>query len=92
MESYLNQDKDVVNSVNIRSINWKGDLREKAIRCVIEDDHETEKQAEVNNDLNVEQPELKIWSSQAVSSIVDDLNSFCKTAFAKCIEFHHMTA
>ena len=49
VDSYLNQDKESVtsvNSVDIRSINWKEDLREKAIRCVIEDDDERLKRVE----------------------------------------------
>ena len=49
VDSYLNQDKGSVtsvNSVDIRSINWKEDLREKAIRCVIEDDDERLKRVE----------------------------------------------
>ena len=38
---YLNQDEDEVTSVNtvdIRSINWKDDLMKKTIPWVIEDD------------------------------------------------------
>ena len=76
----LNQDKDEVTSVktvNICSINWKDNLREIAILWVIEDDGGTEKQAEADDDFDIEQTELKIRSSQAASSIVDDLNSFC---------------
>ena len=44
VNTYLHQDKYEVTSVNtvdIRSINWKEDLREKPILCVIEDDDET---------------------------------------------------
>ena len=80
--SYQNQDEDAVTSVNtvdIRSINWREDLRGKTICCVIEDHHETEKQAETDGDFDTEQPELKIRSNQAALSIVDDLNSFCET-------------
>ena len=52
---------------------------EKAIFCVIQDDDETEKRVEADDDFNIEQLELKIWSSQAVFSNVDNLNSFCET-------------
>ena len=41
INSYLNQDEDEVTSVNtvdIRSINWKDNLMEKAVSWVIEDD------------------------------------------------------
>ena len=40
---------------------------------------ETKKQAEADNVFDTEQPELKICSSQAALSIVDDLNSFWET-------------
>ena len=46
---------------------------------MIEDDDEMEKQLDADDDFDFEQPELKIWSYQAALSIVDDLNSFCKT-------------
>ena len=51
----------------------------KAIRFAIEEDDETEKQAEADDDFDIEQPELKIRSSQAALSIADDLNNFCET-------------
>ena len=54
-------------------------MREKAIRFAIEGDDETERQAEAHDNFDIEQPELKIQSSQAALSIVDDLNNFCKT-------------
>ena len=54
-------------------------MREKAIRFAIEGDDETEKQAEADDDFDIERPELKIRSSQAALSIVDDLNNFCET-------------
>ena len=82
VDSYLNQDEDAVTSVNtvdIHSMNWKEDMREKAIRFAIEGDDETEKQAEADDDFDIERPELKIRSSQAALSIVDDLNNFCET-------------
>ena len=37
------------------------------------------KQVEAKDDVDIERLELKIQSSQAALSIVDDLNSFCKT-------------
>ena len=80
VDSYLNQDEDTVTSVNaidIHSMNWKEDMREKAIRFAIEGDDDTEKQAESDNDFDIEQQELKIRSSQAALSIVDDLSNFC---------------
>ena len=82
VDSYLNQDEDVVtsvNMVNIHSINWKDDMREKAIRLAIEGGEETEKQAEADYDFDIERPELKIRPSQATLSIVHDLNNFCET-------------
>ena len=63
VDSYLNQDKDTVtsvNAVNIHSINWKEDMREKAIRFAIEADDEPEKQAETDDKFDIERPELKI--------------------------------
>ena len=60
-------------------MNWKEDMREKAIRFMIEGDGETEKQAEPDDDFDIEQPELKIQSSLAALSISVDLNNFCKT-------------
>ena len=60
-------------------MNWKEDMREKAIRFSIQGDYETEKQAEADDDFDIEPPELKIRSSQAALSIVDDLKNFCKT-------------
>ena len=82
VDSYLNQDEDAVTSVNtvdIHLMNWKEDMREKAIRFAIEGDDKTEKQAEAHDDFDIERPELKIRSSQAALSIVDDLNNFCET-------------
>ena len=61
------------------SVNWKEDLRGKAIPYVTEDDDEMGKQVDADDDFDFEQPELKIWSYQAALSIVDDLHSFCKT-------------
>ena len=55
-------------------------MREKAIPFAIEGDGETKKQAEADDDFNIERPEMKIWSSQDVLSIVDDLNNFCETS------------
>ena len=81
VDSYLNQDEDAVTSVDtvdIHSMNWREDMMEKAIRFAIEDD-ETEKQAEADDDFDIERPELKIRSSQAALSIADDLNNFCET-------------
>ena len=46
---------------------------------MIEDDDETQKQAEADDDFHIKQPELKIRSSQAALYIVDDLSSFCET-------------
>ena len=60
-------------------MNWKEDMREKAIRFAIEGDDETEKQAEADDDFVIERPEFKIRSSQAALSIVVDLNNFCET-------------
>ena len=63
VDSYLNQDEDAVTSVNtvdIRSMNWKEDMREKAIPFAIEGDGETKKQAEADDDFNIERPEMKI--------------------------------
>ena len=77
-DSYLNQDEDAVTSVNtvdMHSMNWKEDMREKAIRFTIEGDDETEKQAEADDDFDTERSKLKI----AALSIVDDLNNFCET-------------
>ena len=77
--SYLNQDEHGVTSINtvdIHSINWKEDLREKAIHCVIEDDDETEKGAEADDNFDIEWPELIIWSTHAALTLVVDLNSF----------------
>ena len=82
VDSYLNQGENAVTSVNmvdIHSMNWKKDKREKTIHFAIEGDDETEKQAEADEDFDIERPELKIQSSQAALFIVDDLNNFCKT-------------
>ena len=82
VDSYLNQEEDAVTSVNMvdtHSMNWKEGMREKAIRFAIEGDDETEKQAEVDDDFDIERAELKIPSGQAALSIVDDLNNFCET-------------
>ena len=73
----LKEDEDLINMVDIRSINWKEDLREKTIRCVIEDDDETEKQTEA--DFDNERPVLKTRLGQAALSIEDDMNNFCET-------------
>ena len=57
VDSYLNQDEDAVTSVNtvdIHSVNWKEDMREKAIRFAIEGDDETEKQAEADGNFDIE--------------------------------------
>ena len=45
---------------------------------MIEDDSETEKQAEADDNFDIERPELKRRSFQAALSIVDDLNNFCE--------------
>ena len=82
INSYLNQDEDEVTSVNtvdIRSINWKDNLMEKAVSWVIEDDEQTGKQAEPHEDFDTEQTEFKIRSSHTALSTADDLKSFCKT-------------
>ena len=82
VDSYLNQGENAVTSVNmvdIHSMNWKEDKREKTIHFAIEGDDETEKQAEADEDFDIERPELKIQSSQPALFIVDDLNNFCKT-------------
>ena len=81
-DSYLNQDEDAVTSVNtvdIHSMSLKEDMRDKAARFEIEGDDEREKKAEADDDFDIEQSELKIQSSQAALSIVDDLNNFCET-------------
>ena len=57
VDSYLNQDEDAVTSVNtvdIHSMNWKEDMREKAICFTIEGDDETVKQAEADDDFDTE--------------------------------------
>ena len=51
-------------------------MSEKAIRFAIEGDDETEKQAEADENFDIERQELKIRSFQAALSIVDDLNNF----------------
>ena len=51
--SYLNQAVTSVNTVDIHSMNWKEDMREKAIRFATEGDDETEKQAEADNDFDI---------------------------------------
>ena len=82
VDSFLNQEEDAVTSVNTidtHSMNWKEGMRKKAIRLAIEGDDETEKQAEADDDFDIERPELKIRSGQAALSIVDDLNNFCET-------------
>ena len=56
IDSYLNQDEHAITSVNtvdIHSMNWKEDMREKAIRFATEGDDETEKQAEADNDFDI---------------------------------------
>ena len=81
VHSYLNQDEDAVTSVDtvdIHAMNWREDMMEKAIRFAIEENDETEKQAEADGDFDIERPELKIRSSQAALSIADDLNNFCE--------------
>ena len=72
IDSYRNQDEDAVASYTP----WREDLKGKAICCVIQYHGETKKQAEADDVFDTEQPELKICSSQAALSIVDDLNSF----------------
>ena len=65
VDSYLNQGEDAVTSVDtvdIHSMNWREDMMEKAIRFAIEEDDETEKQAEADDDFDIERPELKIRS------------------------------
>ena len=82
VDSYLNQDEDAVtsvNTVNIHSMNWKEDMREKAIRFAFERDDKKEEEAEADGDFDIERPELKIRLSQAALSIVDYLNNFCET-------------
>ena len=57
VDSYLNEDEGAVTSVNtvdIHSVNWKEDMREKAIRFAIEGDDETEKQAEADGNFDIE--------------------------------------
>ena len=49
------------NMINTGSKNLKNDISEKTVCCVIEDGEETKKQAEGDNDLDIEQPELKIF-------------------------------
>ena len=63
VDSYLNQDEDAVTSdgtVDIHSMNWREDMMEKAIHFAIEEDYETEKQAEADDDFDIERPKLKI--------------------------------
>ena len=60
-------------------MNWKEDMREKAIRFAIKGDDETKKQAEADDYFDIERPELKLQSSQVALSIVGDLNNFCET-------------
>ena len=82
VDSYLNQDEDAITSVDmvdIHAMNWREDMMEKAIRFAIEEDDETQKQAEADDDFDIERPELKIRSSQAALSIADDLNNFYET-------------
>ena len=59
--------------VDTHSVNWDEGMREKAILFAIEGDDETEKEAEADNDFDIERPELKIQSGQAALSIVDNL-------------------
>ena len=54
-------------------------MREKVIHFAIEGDDETKKQAESDDDFDIERPELIIRSSQAVLSIEDHLNNFRET-------------
>ena len=68
-----------VNTVDIHSMNWKEDMRKKAVHFAIEGDDETVKQAEADDDFDIERPELNIQSSQTALSIADDLNNFCET-------------
>ena len=60
-------------------MNWKEDMREKAIRFAFERDDKKEEEAEADGDFDIERPELKIRLSQAALSIVDYLNNFCET-------------
>ena len=83
VDSNLNQEEDAVtsaNTVDIHSMNLKEDMREKAICFAIEGDDETGKQAEADDNFDIERIELKIRSNQAALSIVDDLNNFCETS------------
>ena len=60
VDSYLNQDEDAVTSVDtvdIHSMNWREDMMEKSVRLAIEEDDETEKQAEADDDFDIERPE-----------------------------------
>ena len=50
-------------------------MREKPIHYVIQDYDKTEKQTEAKDDFHIEQPELKIQSSQASLTMVDNLDS-----------------
>ena len=82
VDSYLNQEEDAItsaNTVDIHSMNLKENMREKATCFAIEGDDETEKQGEADDSFDIERPELKMRSSQAALSIVDDPNNFCKT-------------
>ena len=63
----------------MHSINWKVDMREKPIHYVIQDYDKTEKQTEAKDDFHIEQPELKIQSSQASLTMVDNLYSSWQT-------------
>ena len=63
VDSYLNRDEDAatsVNTIDINSMNWKEDMREKAIHFTIEGDDETEKKAKADDDFDIERSELKI--------------------------------
>ena len=81
VDSYLNQEDAVtsVDTFDIHSMNCREGMMEKAIRFAIEEDDETEKQAEADDDFGMERRELKIRSSQAALSIADDLNNFYET-------------
>ena len=71
VNSYLNQDKESVtllNTIDTRSINWKEDLREKAIRSVIEDD-----------DKRLERVENAAKSSCLIGRLIFDIIEIAKT-------------
>ena len=74
IDSHLDQDEDpvtTVKTVNIRSTNWKEELREKKqfvtwLKMLMRQ----KKQAETDDNFEIERPELKTRSSQATLSIL----------------------